>query len=392
MKRRREARHARRPRPREWVPGSLPGALAPKADARPTRVVVRRFGPESFDEAPLARVEELAAVRGGTHCTWIEVTGLADAEIVAGVGRTFGLHELSLEDALDPGQRAKAESYDAYTFIVLPDLVHAERIEARPLSIFFGDGFVLTFQDLESPALRPVRERLRHARGRIRSRGADHLAYALVDSVIDHYFPIVEAFDDYLEQVEDVMLEARDVDPIDLARRARHDLQTIRKTVWPARDAVAALLGDDTERVSEDTRVHLRDCYDHLIQLQEMIEASREIAASLLESYLSGVSLRTNEIMRVLAVIGTIFLPLTFIVGLYGMNFDPGSSPLNMPELRWYWGYPFSLVLMLGTVAGSLLYFRAKGWFGGSPRGASAEHEPGQALQAADPPSPNARR
>jgi magnesium transporter len=296
---------------------------------------------------------------------WVEVTGLADTAAVAAIGRAFELHELSLEDALDPSQRGKVEHCDHYTLVVLKTLALAEHVEASQLSIFLGDGFVVTFQDRDDPALEPVRERLRHARGRIRSRGADYLAYALIDSVIDHYFPVVERFDDQLEEVEDAVLEERGADPIDLARGARQDLQTIRHAVWPARDVVTSLLDEDGSQVTDETRRHLRDCYDHVVQLQEMIECSREIAASLLESYISKVSLRTNETMRVLTVIATIFIPLTFITGLYGMNFNPRSSPLNMPELDWYWGYPFSLLVMLAAVAGSLLYFRAKGWFVG---------------------------
>ena len=355
---------ARRHKPASLAPGAPPGTLVPKPGARPTRVVVRRFGPDAFEEHVVEQVDALGGLRGGDGVVWVEVTGLADAATVSAVGRVFGLSDLSLEDVFDPRQRGKLEHDDDYTFMVLATLLRGEHVEAHPLSVFFGEGFVVTLEDVESPVLAPVRDRLRHARGRLRRHGADYLAYAIVDSVVDHYFPVIEAFDDYLEHVEDVVLEAYDVDPIELARQARADLQTIRKAVWPARDVVAALRHDEMDRVSEETRVHLRDCYDHVMQLQEMVEASREIAASLLEAYLSAVSLHTNEVMRVLAVIGTIFIPLTFLAGLYGMNFDRRASPLNMPELGWYWGYPFALLLMASVAVGSLWYFRAKGWFG----------------------------
>ncbi len=353
----------RRSRPQRAAPGAPPGTLAPPPGASPSHIVVRRFGPDVFEEKALAQIDELASLRDPSSCLWVDVTGLADAGTIAAIGTAFQLHDLSLEGALDPAQRGKVNHYEHYIFAVLKTLTMTEHVESHQLSLFFGDRFVVTLQDKSDPALEPVRERLRHARGKIRTRGADYLAYTLIDAVIDHYFPVVERFDDQLESVEDLVLEEQGADSIDLARGARQDLQVIRHAVWPARDVVTALLHEDAGYVTDETRVHLRDCYDHIVQLQEMIESSREIAASLLESYISRVSLRTNEVMKVLTVIATIFIPLTFITGLYGMNFNRQRSPLNMPELDWYWGYPFSLLIMLGTVAGSLLYFRRKGWF-----------------------------
>lgn len=367
MTRRRHSHHPRRrpARPERAAPGAPPGTLAPHPDASPSNIVVRRFSDDVFEEQPFAHIEELASLRDPSSCLWVDVTGLADAGAIAAMGGALKLHDLSLEDALDPAQRGKVEHYEHYTFVVLKTLAMTDHVESHQLSLLLGERFVVTLQDKSDPALEPVRERLRHARGKIRGRGADYLAYTLIDAVIDHYFPVVERFDDGLESIEDLVLEEQGADPIDLAREARSDLQTIRHAVWPARDVVTALLHEDTGRVTDETRVHLRDCYDHIVQLQEMVESSREIAASLLESYISRVSLRTNEAMKVLTVIATIFIPLTFITGLYGMNFNRQSSPLNMPELDWYWGYPFSLLVMLGAVAGSLFYFRRKGWFGG---------------------------
>lgn len=346
------------------APGLPPGTVTPRAGARPTHVVVRVFGPDACTEHEIADPAALGPLREGPDCLWVEVTGLADPQAILAVGRAFGLHDLSIEDVLDPAQRPKTELYDDYVFVVLRTLAMAEQVESSPLCLFLGDRFVVTLQDVDGSDLAPVRERLRHGRGTVRARGADYLAYALIDSVVDHYFPVIEAFDDHLEQVEDEVLEARGSDPIDLARLARRDLQTIRHAVWPARDVLAALLRDDVARVTAQTRVYLRDCYDHLIQLQEMVEASREVAASLLESYISRVGLTTNEVMRLLTVIATIFIPLTFIAGVYGMNFNPERSPLNMPELDWYWGYPFSLVLMAVVALACLWYFQRKGWFG----------------------------
>lgn len=380
MTKQRPPRHRRRPRRRHPAPGAPPGTLVRYAEAQPSRITVRRFGPDTFDETILARIDDLAALRDPAVCLWVDVVGLADVDAITSIGGTFGVHDLSLEDVLDPGQRAKVEPFEDYTFVVLKMLAMGQAVEARQLCVFFGEGFVVTLQEAEHADLDPVRERLRHGRGKIRTRGADYLAYALIDAVIDHYFVVLEAFDDYLEHVEDLVLDATTGDPIDLARQARQDLQMIRHAIWPARDAVVTLLGDDMTHVTDETRVYVRDCYDHLVQLQEMVEASREIAASLLEAYISRVSLRTNDVMKVLTVIATVFIPLTFITGLYGMNFNPARSPLNMPELNWYWGYPFALLLMVGAVAGSLLYFRRQGWFGSRGRG-SRRSSPEQTQQ-----------
>ncbi len=358
----------RRGRPRRSAPGTPPGTLAAHPGAGASHIVVRRFSADLYEEKPLERVDGLEHLLDPSSCLWVDVTGLANADTIARIGHAFGLHDLSLEDALDPGQRAKAEHYEHYTFVALQTLAMTHHVEFHQLSVFFGQRFVVTLQDRSDDALESVRDRLRKSGGKIRSRGADYLTYALVDSVIDHYFPVVERFDDYLETVEDLVLEQQGSDVIDLARNARSDLRTIRHTVWPTRDAVTSLMREDTGRITDETRVHLRDCYDHIIQLQEMIESSREVAASLLESHLSQVTLRTNEVMKVLTIIATIFIPLTFITGLYGMNFNPSSSPLNMPELNWYWGYPFSLLMMVGTMAATVVYVVRKGWFRGPRR------------------------
>jgi magnesium transporter len=371
----RRHRH-RRPRPRRGAPGSPPGTLLAHGDAAPTRIVARRFGPDSFEERAIGSADELASFRDPGRCLWVEVTGLADTEAIAALGRLFGLHALSLEDALDPAQRAKVEHYDGYTFVVLQTLAISERVEAHPVSLFFGDGFVVTLGDGDAAPLEPVRERLRQARGNVRARGADYLAYALIDTVIDHYFPVVEAFDDHVADVEQAVLEGRSADPINLVQSARQDLQAIRHAMWPARDVVAALLREDSPRVTDETRVHLRDCYDHVLRLQEMVEFSREIVASLLDVYVSTVSMRSNEVMKVLTIVATVFIPLSFIAGVYGMNFNPEISPFNMPEIEWYYGYPFALLLMLATAGAFLLYFRRKGWFGGpGPSPAAQEGE-----------------
>jgi magnesium transporter len=345
------------------APGAPPGTLVGPAPTAPPTMVARRFSADGVDETTLGSTDELAYDREATGCLWLDVVGAPDAETAQAIGAAFDLHPLALEDLFDPRQRPKVDSYDRSLFIVLHSLVFGDGVEERRVALFVGDGFVVSFQEVGDPSLEPVRLRLRQGRGRIRQRGADYLAYAIIDSIVDHYFPALDRFDDALERIEDEVLDPRTADPVGLAREARQELQTLRHAIWPARDVMAALQRHDLELIGDDTRIYLRDCNDHIAQLVEMVEASREIAASLLEAYISRVGLDTNRAMKVLTVIATIFIPLTFITGVYGMNFDPRSSPLNMPELRWAWGYPFVLGLMVAMALAMVAFFRRRGWF-----------------------------
>jgi magnesium transporter len=232
-----------------------------------------------------------------------------------------------------------------------------------------GTGFVLTVREAsEHDALQPVRERLRRGRGPIRAEPADYLAYVLLDAVIDGFYPVMESFG---ERLDDLELDAAAAPP-GTSRRihdVKRQLLTARRAIWPQRDLLNALLRDESPHIRRETRLYLRDTYDHAVQMMDMVETFREIASGLMDLYLSGVSNRMNETMKVLTVISTIFLPLTFIAGVYGMNFKSESSPWNMPELGWRYGYPFALVLMAASVAGLMAYYRRKGWIGRPPEG-----------------------
>jgi magnesium transporter len=201
-------------------------------------------------------------------------------------------------------------------------------------------------------------------KGKIRQVGSDYLAYALIDATIDGYFPVLEALGEQIEQLEDDVIAQPEPQQVDRLHRIKRDLLTLRRAVWPTRDMVNDLIRDESPHISPTTRVFLRDCYDHTIQLMDVVETYREIASSQLDVYLSSLSARMNEIMKVLTIIATIFIPLSFIAGVYGMNFDPDTSPWNMPELRWYWGYPFSLLLMAAVGFGLLYWFWRRGWIG----------------------------
>jgi magnesium transporter len=240
-----------------------------------------------------------------------------------------------------------------------------DELVSEQVSLFLGRNYVLTFQYLPGDSFDPVRSRLRTARGRIRNSGADFLAYALLDATIDGYFPVLEVYGTRIEEIEDRMSERVGSESIHQTHRLRSDLMLLRRFIWPHREAVHALLRDEHPLISAETRVYLRDCYDHTVQIIDVVETHRDLCADLRELYFTQVSTRTNEIMKVLTIIATIFIPLGFIAGVYGMNFNTAVSRWNMPELNWPFGYPFALGLM-AAVAGGLLYlFWRRGWFGG---------------------------
>jgi magnesium transporter len=351
---------------RRNAPGTSPGALYVHPLAKRTRVCVRSYGPETCSEACLDSLESLAQLPGEGIVTWVDVDGLGDAARLERMGQILGLHPLALEDAVGGSQRPKVEFYDEHCFIVVHMISIGERIESEQLSLFLRPGLVVSLQGgRPGDSLDPVRKRIKKGHGALRNSAADYLAYTLLDAVVDAYFPVLEEFGERLEKLEREVVEGRLART--LARRihaAKHDLLTVRRALWPMRDALGTLLRDGAGQLSQETLIYLRDCYDHTIQLLEIVDSYREVTSNLMDMHLSSVSLRMNEVMKVLTVIATIFIPLTFIAGVYGMNFDAGGSPWNMPELRWRYGYPFALGLMAMTAAGLVLYFRAKGWLG----------------------------
>jgi magnesium transporter len=238
------------------------------------------------------------------------------------------------------------------------------RPESEQMSLFLGKDFLLTFQERPGDGFEPIRERIRRNRGRIRQSKADYLAYALIDATVDTYFPILEAYGEAVDELEAAVLASPQRDLIPRIHELKMDLLSLRRIVWPQRDMVNSLIREVSPLIEAHTRVYLRDCSDHAVQLLEILETYREIASGLVEVYLSGVSWRTNEIMKVLTIIATIFIPLGFVASVYGMNFDRTVSPWNMPELGWRWGYPMALGLMAAIAAGLMVYFRVRGWVG----------------------------
>ena len=368
-RRRQKVRVRRAPRLRRRTPpGTAPGTLRVHPNAPPPIIRVLAYGPQRVDERQVDTIEQLQQWVGKHSVVWIAVEGLGDAETIQRLGKMFGLHPLALEDVVNVHQRAKVEPYDDHLFVVTRSVTAAEtanggEVESEQISIFLGKNFVLTFQQRADDCLEPVRDRIRHGNGRIRTAGPDYLAYALIDAVVDSYFPVVERYADRLDDLEDEVTSRPKAMVTQRLHGIRNDLLMLRRSVRPHREALNQLARDPHPLVSDETRVFLRDCYDHVIQLIDLLEVYRESCADLRDYYLSAISNRMNEIMTVLTTMATIFIPLSFIASLYGMNFNTALAG-NMPELNWPYGYVMVLSLMSGIALAMLVIFRRKGWIG----------------------------
>jgi magnesium transporter len=347
-------------------PGTSPGTLRPPETPAggPVRVTVLDYGPDHVVEKKIDRIEDLRKFCDTPNVTWINVEGLHDVELIERLGEMFGLHRLALEDVLNSGQRPKIEDYGSYHFLVLKSLlVRNGELETEQISFFLSGNFVITLQEVPGDSFEAVRERIRHGKGQIRRMGPDYLAYALIDALVDEFFPVLERYGERIEELEGKVIANPSPETIQEIHRIKRELLLLRRTAWPEREVINAMQREESDVIRAETQVFLRDCYDHVIQALDMVETYRDLASSLLEVYLSSASNRLNEVMKVLTIISTIFIPLNFIAGVYGMNFDREASPLNMPELYWYFGYPTVLAIMAATAGGLVLYFKRKGWF-----------------------------
>jgi magnesium transporter len=342
-------------------PGAAPGTLVVDPGAPRPRIRVLSFGPEGHEEHDVAGASELAGHVGRRPVTWINVDGLGDAEVVQAVGDVFGVHRLALEDVVHTDQRSKVEEFEEHLFIVAR-MPRGNEGPSEQLSMFVGSDYVLTFQETEGDSFDPIRERIRSARTRITGSGPDYLAYALLDALVDSYFGVVEPLGERLDRLEEAVLERPDPSTVEAIQTLKTFLNELRRVVIPNREVTRALLREDISFVSPRTRTYFRDANDHAIQIVEMVESYREICSDLMGVYLSSVSNKMNEIMKVLTIIATIFIPLSFVAGIYGMNFNPERSPWNMPELDWYFGYPLAVGLMVAIVVAFIVYFRRKKW------------------------------
>ena len=357
---------------RAWVrrltlrhpPGTAPGTLAIDPEAPRPVIRVVAFGPEAFVEETVDDPAAIIAYVERWPVTWVNVDGLGDANVLNAIGERFNIHHLALADVVNVIQRPKIEAYGELLFVVMRMIRWNDGLDAEQLSLFLGRNFVLTFQESSGDVFDAVRDRIRNAHGRIRKSGADDLAYALIDAVIDGYYPVLESFGERIEALEDSVLERPEPSLAGEIHFVKRELFVLRRAVWPLRDAINALIRDESPLIDAETHVYLRDCSDHCVQLIDMLETYRELASGLMDMYLSAINNRTNEIVKVLTMFTVVFIPLGFIAGVYGMNFHT-NLPGNMPELLWPFGYVFALAIMAVTAGGLLLYFRWKGWLGG---------------------------
>ncbi len=359
------------PRPRFHIkrqsrPGLAPGTLIAPLQSPSPVIDVIAYGPEEILQQKDVAPEAIAAIREAYPVAWVNVSGLGDVDLIRRIADIFDLHALSMEDVMNLHQRPKIEDFDNHLFLVTRLFRATEEIQTEQMSLFLGSGYVLSFQEDLGDCFDPLRERIRQGKGRIRALGADYLCYAMLDAVVDDYFPSLENCGENLEVLEDEVVTHPQEQHISRLHNMKRELLAMRRAIWPHREMVNAIIRDENPLVTDETRLYLRDVYDHTLQLIDIIETYREIATGLVDVYMSSVSVKLNETMKVLTIIATVFMPLGFIASLYGMNFDRSVSSWNMPELGWRFGYPLTLGLMALIVAVMLRYFMRQGWLGGS--------------------------
>lgn len=341
--------------------GLPPGTLVHVGEKKEkeAKITVIDYDATNYQEKEVESVDECYAFKETDTVTWVNVSGIHDTEVVQKLGDMFELHSLVLEDILHTGQRPKIEEYEGYLFIVLKMLYRHEEskdIVSEQVSIVLTPHVVLSFQEAEGDVFDLIRERIREAKGRIRKMKGDYLAYALIDAIVDHYFIVLEQLGERIESLEEDLIS----DPQPTTLRAIHSMKNeiiyLRKSVWPLREVVSNLERGESPLIKKATRVFLRDVYDHTIRVLDTVETFRDLVSGMLDIYLSSTSNKMNEVMKVLTIIATIFIPLGFVAGLYGMNFD------NMPELHWRGGYFLALSFMFLAALAMLAYFKRKGW------------------------------
>lgn len=345
-------------------PGMIPGTIMVPEGASAPIISVIAYNDDALTEAILTSSADIPAYLQQWPMTWINVDGLGSADLLRELGDMFQLHALALEDVSNTHHRAKTEDYDDYLFIITHMMRQIDGgLDREQISLFIGQNYVLTIQERPGgDILAPVRERLRRGKGRlIRKAGTDYLGYAILDTIVDGYFPIMEHFGDWISTLEDSVIDNPSRTLIGETHDIKRQLQMLRQCIWPMREVIVNM-SSDNDIVKEETRLYLRDIRDHVTNIMDLLEIDRERASGLIDVYLSSVNNQMNETMRVLTVIATIFIPLSFIASLYGMNFDTTISPWNMPELKWFYGYPFALGLMALVALILLGYFAKRGW------------------------------
>ena len=362
-KHKRLAKHLRRYRQRGG-PGAAPGLIEVHPEAAPSKISITSYDAEHISEHQDCTVSQVQELLGKKTVTWIDIVGLGSPELFEQIGAVFGIHRLAMSDVAHSPQRPKVEVFPEHLFVIAQASMESNHGDTGQISFFLGKNFVLSWQEFPGREFDAVRTRLNQKGRALRKSGPDYLLYALLDAVIDAYFPGLMQIGDELDDLEEQIYSRTETQDINHLHQVRRQVRHLRSILWPLREAVSGLMSDRSELISGEVKVYLRDCNDHTFQLLDSLEIYRETCSDLRDYYATEVSNRMNEVMKVLTIISTIFMPLGFIAGVYGMNFDPNVSKLNMPELHWHWGYPMALGLMAMITAGQICFFRWKGWLG----------------------------
>jgi magnesium transporter len=346
-------------------PGSLPGTLIIDEDASIPNIFLIDYKADEAIGVQLATPEECIPYLDSQSVSWVDVQGLGSEDVLQRLGKVFDLHVLVLEDIVNIPQRPKFESFEDQELIILHMVTSREDGKGfydEQVSLVLGKNYVLTVQEEpENDVFEPIRQRIHRNRGVIRSQKSDYLTYALIDAIVDGFFPVLEDYGERLEDLQDEVVDKPTRQTLDKIHKIKRELLLLRRAIWPQRDAINSLIREESPLIDQEVRIFLRDCYDHTVQVMDMVETYRELAANLMDIYLSSLSNSTNEIMRFLTVISTVFIPLTFLAGVYGMNFDT-SVPGNLPELKMPLGYPLFWLLIILISSGLLFFFWKKGW------------------------------
>jgi magnesium transporter len=352
-------RYSKKRSKKSWMdPGTLVHIGEKAVDI--TGITVIDYNEGELREETLLKIEECFLLKDRPTVTWINLEGIHDIHLIEKLGTCYEIHPLTLEDILNTDQRPKIDDMENYIFIVLK-MLHCNNqgtnIVSEQVSLILGSNFVISFQEgIKGDVFEPLRQRIRGSKGKIRKMGADYLAYAMLDGIVDNYFAVLEKLGEQIELLEEEVVTDPRPETLQKIHYLKREMLYIRRCIWPLREVIAALAKRESELIKESTEIYLRDVYDHVVQIIDTIETFREMLSSMLDIYLSSLSNRMNQVMKVLTIIATIFIPLTFLAGLYGMNFK------YMPELEWHWGYPLVLAIMLSVVCIMMFFFKKRNW------------------------------
>ncbi len=340
--------------------GLPPGSLVYIGDKKQEKpdISILDYNSKDFKEIKYKKVEDCFSFKNKRSVTWVNIDGINDTDIISKIGKNFDIHSLVLEDILNTDQRPKLEDYDNYIFIVLK-MLHLDEnnnITIEQISFILTRNMVISFQEMKGDVFDSIRERIRNNKGRIRKMGADYLLYSLIDSIVDNYFLILEKISEKIETIEEELIENPIPETLQEIYRLKREMIFLRKSIWPLREVISGLMREESRLIRKTTNIFLRDLYDHTIQVIDTVESFRDMISGMLDIYMSSVSNKMNEVMKVLTIFAAIFIPLTFIAGVYGMNFTV------MPELTWVWGYPMALFIMISVACIMLVYFKRKKW------------------------------